>query len=124
MRQANPEVTDRIIAVTNGFDDDPVPPSQRDRRFTIAYAGSVYLDRDPRELFRGAARIIDELHLTPDELGIEFMGWVESYDGVPLQVIAREEGVGDFVRLRPPGSRAEALEFLARANMLAVLPQC
>jgi glycosyltransferase involved in cell wall biosynthesis len=123
MRQAYPEATGRIIAVPNGFDDDPVPTSPSTRRFTIAYAGSVYLDRDPRELLRGAARMIRELGLTPNEIGIEFMGEVHSFDGIPLEAIAREEGIAECVRTYPSGPRAQALDFLARGSVLVVLPQ-
>jgi hypothetical protein len=123
MRQAHPEAGSRIIAVPNGFDDDPVPPSQPARRFTIAYAGTVYLDRDPRGLFRGAARLVRDLALSPADFGIDFMGEVQLYDGMPLEVIARQEGIGDFVRVLPPGSRGEAMQFLARAAMLVALPQ-
>jgi glycosyltransferase involved in cell wall biosynthesis len=123
LRQAYPEAANRIIAVPNGFDDDPVPASRRHRRFTIAYAGTVYLDRDPRGLFQGVARVVRELDLTPADFGIDFMGAFRTFNGVPLEAIAREEGVGDFVTIHPPRSRAEALEFLADAALLVALPQ-
>jgi glycosyltransferase involved in cell wall biosynthesis len=123
MRQAYPKVSSRIIAVPNGFDDDPVPASSQGRRFTIAYAGTVYLDRDPRSLFRGAARVIRDLGLTPADFGIDFMGEVQVFDGVPLEAIAQQEGVGEFVKVLPAGSRSEALQFLSRGTVLVALPQ-
>ena len=113
----------RIIAVPNGFDDEPVPPSRPSRRFTIGYAGTIYFDRDPRTLFRAAARVIKERRLTPHDFAIELMGNVESFDGVGIERIAREEGIGPFVRTFAPRPRREALEFLSRAAVLAILPQ-
>jgi len=113
----------RIIAVPNGFDDEPVPPSRVTRRFTIAYAGTIYFDRDPRTLFRAAARVVAERRLTPQDFAIELMGNVDSFDGVGIERIAREEGIGPFVRTFAPRPRREALEFLSRAAMLAILPQ-
>jgi hypothetical protein len=37
--------------------------------------------------------------------------------------MAREEGLGAYVRTFAPRPRREALEFLSRASMLAILPQ-
>jgi hypothetical protein len=118
-----PEARDRIIAVLNGYDDDPLPPSRHNARFTIAYAGTIYLDRDPGPLFKAAAAAVRDLDLTPTEFGIELMGSVQEFDGVSIQSIAQGVGLADFVRTRPPGTRAEALDFLAEATMLVSLPQ-
>ena len=112
-----------MIAVPNGCDEEPVPASQHERRFVIAYAGSIYLDRDPRPLFRAAAQLVTERGLSPAEFGIEFMGDVRSFDGVPIEQIAQEEGMEAFVQSHAPRPRAEALAFLARATMLVILPQ-
>ena len=113
----------RIIAIPNGCDEEPVPQSQHGHRFVIAYAGSIYLDRDPRPLFRAAAQLVADCSLTPHEFGIEFMGEVRTFDGVPVEEIASQERIREFVRTYPRRPRAEALEFLSRATMLAVLPQ-
>jgi glycosyltransferase involved in cell wall biosynthesis len=118
-----PDAHSRIITVMNGYDEDPMPQSRPARRFTIAYAGAIYLDRNPRVLFKAAARIVRELGLGPADFRIELMGDVASFDGVPTEMIAAEEGLDGFVGTRPPGSRREAMEFLADASMLLSLPQ-
>lgn len=118
-----PQHQGRMITVMNGTDDIPMPESNHNSRFVIAFAGSIYLDRDPRVLFRAAANVVYELGLTPDEFGLEFIGNVEAYGGVPISQIASEEGVAAFVRTGPPRARSEALEFLAGAAMLVSLPQ-
>jgi glycosyltransferase involved in cell wall biosynthesis len=131
MRRQYPDRAARIIAVTNGFDREPDRdrPSSGDRaaadggRFTIAYAGTIYLDRDPRPLFRAAARVIEMRCLDRDAFAIEFMGAVADYDGASLDTLAAECGVRGYVHLHPPAPRDEALTFMERAAMLVVLPQ-
>ena len=118
-----PEARSRIIAVTNGYDEDALHQSRHGRRFTIAYAGAMYLDRDPRVLFRAAAQVVRELALRPSDFAIQLMGDVETFDGTPTVVIAAEEGLEGFVGLRPLGTRREASEFLAEASLLLSLPQ-
>jgi hypothetical protein len=83
----------------------------------------IYVDRNPRILFRAASRLIREFDLGPADFGIEFIGQVAELNGVSLETIAAEEGVDDFVRLYPQVPRHEALEFLARAAILVNLPQ-
>jgi len=106
--------------VPNGFDEEPVPVVARDRAFVIAYAGSIYLDRDPRPLLKAVAQVIAERRLTPEDIRLEFMGQVE---GQPVAEVAAEEGVGPFLRWRPPASRKTAMEFQAGATMLVCLYQ-
>jgi glycosyltransferase involved in cell wall biosynthesis len=117
-----PQARDRIITVMNGCDTDPLPPPRHGHRFVIAYAGAIYSDRDPRLLFRAAARLIREFALDPADFGIEFLGCVERCGSTPVSDIAREEGVEAFVTLRPNRPRQAALEFLPRAAMLVSLP--
>jgi glycosyltransferase involved in cell wall biosynthesis len=118
-----PEASGRIITVMNGCDTDPLPPSCHGHRFVIAYAGGIYFNRDPRMLFRAAARLIDEFALEPADFGIEFLGHVDRYGSTPVSDIAREDGIERFETLEPKRPRREALEFLARAAMLVALPQ-
>jgi hypothetical protein len=123
LQERYPEARSRIITVMNGYDEDPVPRSRHGRRFTIAYAGTIYLDRDPRMLFRAAACVVRELALEPADFHIVFMGEAASFDGVPTDVIARKEGLDGFFGIRPPASRRETIEFLADATVLFSLPQ-
>lgn len=118
-----PDAASRIVTITNGYDEEPVPASRHDRRFTIAYAGGIYLDRDPRPLFRAAAQVIATLGLTPDDFGIELVGNVDDYGGVPISRMAEQEGIERFVRTGPLRPRREALEMMAGATMLLSLPQ-
>jgi len=117
-----PHVASRIIAVTNGIDDDPLPPSCHGSKFLIAYAGTVYVHSDMRNLFRGARRAVTDLSLTPEQFGIELIGDFDTPSGLPASAIAREENLSAYLTVLPFRPHAEAMERLARAALLVTLP--
>jgi hypothetical protein len=123
MRGAYPQHYDKFDVVRNGSDNDPLPGTRRDGRFRLRFAGSIYLDRDPRSCFKAAKRLITELNLTPQQFLIEFIGQVYRYAGTPTLLIAEEEGIREYVRVSGLVPRKESLEFLAGATMLLSLPQ-
>ena len=124
MQALYPEHAERILAVTNGFDDDDaLPPIAAGERFRLAYAGTIYLDRNPFTLFVAAARVIQGLELAPEDFSIELMGHVETLDGLGIEQIAEKAGIGAFVRVHPAGPRQAAADFLATASVLVSLPQ-
>jgi glycosyltransferase involved in cell wall biosynthesis len=123
LQERHPEHASKIIVVMNGYDEDEIPPPGDSGRFTLAYAGTIYLDRNPAVLFRAAAVLVREFGLSPAEFSIELKGHVQSLDGVTVNEIAASEGIGDYVRTHPPGSRMEALALLASATVLISLPQ-
>jgi hypothetical protein len=118
---AYPETRQRLITVMNGSDEYPLPRSGFNHRFTIAYAGTIYRESHPRSLFRGAARVIRDLGLTPAEFGIEFMG-NDAPGSHSLVEMAREEGIADFLSTTTVRPHDEALQFMSRATMLVSFP--
>ena len=117
---AYPEARNRMITVLNGTDSYPVPPSRRGGRFTIGFAGTVYLEQDVRNLMRASADVIRALSLTPADFGIDFIGDFGKPGELSIDAFAREAGIGNFVSVGPRRAHAEALEFLAQATMLVV----
>ena len=110
-----------IVTVTNGADDDALPPQRRGGRFVIVHAGTLYLDRDPRALFEAAAQIIREFSLTPEDITLEFIGDMEAVGGFPIEAVARAEGISDYVTTGPSRSHGEATAFMADATMLVTM---
>jgi glycosyltransferase involved in cell wall biosynthesis len=123
MQALYPDFAERFTTIRNGCDDDVMPALRRDGVFRIRFAGSIYIDRDPRLLFRAAARVVAALRLTPEQFLIEFVGEVDRYAGTSTITIAEEEGVAQYVRVGGPLRRKEVLEFLGAATVLLSLPQ-
>lgn len=123
MRRRYPAAADRIITVRNGAEPGPRPSAGRAERFAIRFAGSIYLDRDPRLVFRAAARVVKELGLTPQQFGIDLIGDVREFGGVALLQVADQEDLTGFVHTGDRLPRDQVAEFLAGGAMLLSLPQ-
>lgn len=117
-----PSVASRIVTVRNGSDEDPGPPPWRGR-FVVCYAGEIYLDRDPRPLFRAAGLAIRRLGLRPDQFEIRLIGSVEKYGARSMKDVAQEAGVCDHLTLLRHMPRSELRAHLAEASVLVSLPQ-
>ncbi|MGH7506229.1 MAG: glycosyltransferase [Longimicrobiales bacterium] len=117
-----PGAAPRFVTIRNGWDDEPVPRAPRRERFTIMFSGTLYHGRDPRPLFRAVARVVQDLGIGPDRLGITLMGDVEQFAGVPTLHAAREAGVDGYVTVTPWRSRQDAAAEQASASMLVSLP--
>jgi glycosyltransferase involved in cell wall biosynthesis len=119
--QKYPALKGRVLTVMNGADPDPLPKARPRTRFVIAFAGMIYLGRNPRSLFRAAARVARDLGASPDEYTVEFMG-DDTCEGVPLTRIAAEEGLQNHFVSHGFRPRREVHEFLAGASLLVSLP--
>jgi hypothetical protein len=118
-----PDVRERFITVMNGADPIDIPAGiVPNERFTMSYAGNIYVGRDPTTLFQGVARVIKRRSLTPARVGIEFMGGGE-FARATVLAAADKAGISEFVTVLPRRPHREALEFLARASVLIGLPQ-
>lgn len=116
-----PSLNGRVMTVMNGADPDPLPAARPRKRFVIAFAGMIYLGRNPRSLFRAAARVAKDTGASPDEFSVEFMG-DDACEGVPLTRLAAEEGLTNHFVSHGFHPRSEVLEFLAGASLLISLP--
>jgi len=118
-----PEAANKIITVMNGYDDEPLPEGKRQDRFTALYAGTIYLDRDPRPLFDAASKLVAEMRVRPEDFQVLFVGDVATYGGVSTRQLASEAGIGEFFDVKPRMPREEVYGLMAGAHLLVLLPQ-
>jgi hypothetical protein len=121
MQRAYPSA--RITTVTNGVDEDAVPPPTLSDKFIIGHPGTIYGGRDPTPLARAVAQLVRELKLTPVDLSLEFMGFSGEEADAQLHQLARALGIESFLRVRSGGPRPRALEFMASCTALVALQQ-
>jgi hypothetical protein len=126
MRARYGGASDRIMAVTNGFDEQESLPSPipADGRFLITYSGTLYfVYQNPDPFFAAIARLVTEYRLSPGQLGIEFIGHADEYNGVPTRLFAERAGIGAYFQCLPFQPRGEVLQSLSRATVLVSLAQ-
>jgi hypothetical protein len=123
MRRLYPDAAERIVTVSNGSDDEPIPAVETNGRFVVRFAGSIYLDRNPGPFFRAAAAVARRRSLRPEQFGAEFIGEVEEFAGQSVRAMAEREGFGEYLTLGGARPRDDALRFAAGATMLLNLPQ-
>jgi glycosyltransferase involved in cell wall biosynthesis len=122
LQAAFPKHADKMVTVTNGYDPEsfpaPVPPAG-DGPLTLLHAGEVYAGRDPRPLLdalaalgQGAAR--------GRPVRLVFLGQVSVHGGT-LAEEARHRGLDQAVTVEPQVGYGEALQRMARADLLLLL---
>ena len=123
MSRRYPHQRQRIITITNGFDAEALPDEPTESVFTIRYAGAIYLDRDPRPLFESIADFMRVRGLRPENVRLELIGAVDTFDGVPVRTLAQRAGLEAVVQTRPKMSRDELRPLLMSSHVLVSLPQ-
>ena len=123
MRARYPERAQFVLAVTNGCDEVIRDTPAATLPFRVVYAGSMYLDRDPRPLLRATALVVRELGLGPDAFRLEFIGHVSNFNGIPLTTLAREEGIAAHVTVHASMPRRELFALLRQSAVLVNLAQ-
>lgn len=111
-----------VLPITNGADEDPLPPSRHMTRFSIRYAGTIYTDSDPIALFRAADIVIRDLGLRPDEFGVDMIGEFADNGGARILDLAAAAGVRSYTTVGAHQPRRAALDFLAGATMFVTFP--
>jgi hypothetical protein len=120
-----PAMRGKFATVLNGADPLILPAANAKAdgsRFTIRYAGNIYVGRDPGPLLEAVARVARDLGLTPDAFGVEFLGGGD-LARTSVTSAAQRAGCTELVTLLPARPRDEALAFLDGAAMLVALPQ-
>jgi hypothetical protein len=113
----------RVTTILNGVDEVFAASRGPDDPFRIVYAGTIYLDRDPRVLFEAVGKLVRAEGIDPRQLQVEFIGHASHYHGVPTKQLARDAGISEHFHLEPPMQRGRLLERLAGASLLVSLPQ-
>lgn len=120
-----PFVAEKSTVIMNGFDRDrlvdvePIRPGPVSD-FILTHAGQFYGRRSPIPLFRALRRAMETQSTTGRRIRLTLIG-PDQYDGVPLEKLARMEGVENHVTIIGPKPHRETLSLLAGSDAVLLV---
>jgi hypothetical protein len=112
-----------FVSIRNGSDRIRSAVGPSDGPFKVAFAGSIYLDRDPRPMFEAVSRLVSEHDLDPTDFRLVLVGNVSEFNGLSVRSLAESAAIGNHIDLLPPVPREELEGILGSASVLFSLPQ-
>jgi glycosyltransferase involved in cell wall biosynthesis len=136
-REVYPELKDKFVTITNGFDQDSSSlakhadtdmnensgshSSDVDREgLELCHFGTIYMNRTPVRLFQAIAELFKDNKLRPNQLRMRFVGAWDVMDDYS-QDLARELEKHGFLRREAPIPRQMCLRQMVCAKALLVL---
>lgn len=123
----------KFLTIPNGFDGGEwdllegggrEPRRSRTERFTVTYAGSLYMGRrSPLPLFRALSSLIQAGEIARDRIRLDLFGWCDTAEGRPVARMAAECGLDGCVSVTGPLGRQETLRRLVRSDLLLLLAE-
>ena len=118
LRKTYPKETAGKLSVHYNFYDPieyPPVPEAKAGRFTILYAGAMYLNRSPDMFFEGLRLFIDRNRLTPEEVSFRWIGRIVAVPGI--QEMIDDRNLMPFIDFRGQVPHREALAQLLECHV-------
>lgn len=118
------EVPNRFICIANGFDGEffsRFATIEKEKVFTIIYAGTLYFGRTPEPIFRAVQELIQESRVDCQEIRIRLVGQCRSIDGQPIDVIIQHYKLTGIVEVLDSVSYDVAAEMVKRSHLALLL---
>jgi hypothetical protein len=124
LKAAYPRQSKKIELVMNGFDGDVhAAHLATDHRLDIAFAGSLYLSRNPFAFLGALDALLAEPGVDSQRISVRFIGDCETYRGQRLADWLRGRRCEAIVQLIAPVSVGELVPLLERATVHLNLAQ-
>ncbi|MBX7245519.1 MAG: glycosyltransferase [Candidatus Sumerlaeaceae bacterium] len=110
---------DNVHVIPNGFDPADLADLPREHfdKFTLAYTGTLFMQRSPENFFAAVRGLLDEFHGLAEHFQVVFMTQFKPEHEEAI----RHLGLGDVIVNRGLGTYREALALQASADALLVL---
>jgi glycosyltransferase involved in cell wall biosynthesis len=105
-----------ITVITNGYDDEPIK-KEADQEFTLSHIGSLLTARNPKNLWKALAELVNENAELRSKLKIQLIGVVG--DGVMESIKAW--GIEDFVDIIGYVSHSDVVKYQATSQVLLLM---
>jgi len=115
---------EKFLCLPNGIDMARLAGSDGEDKYgplTIAYAGSLYLDRTPEPLFAALSELVNEGNACLDDFRIKLVGNCRTIGDIDTEAVARRFGIAPAVELIDRVPYSEAVQIMRRSHLLLVL---
>lgn len=118
----------KVLLARNGVPPasiaDSVPlHSRASGPFTIVYAGSLYLGRNPVRFLEGMARFISRRNLRPADLRVRFIGRCSEFENISIVELADRLGLKGILQVEDWMSHQEITKVSRAADALLIFAQ-
>jgi hypothetical protein len=86
-------------------------------KFTISYAGSLYVGRSPEPLFAAIRELQEEGKIEKGEILVKFAGDCATIAGIPIPAVIARYGLESSVEVNGLVPHAKALEIIRRSHL-------
>jgi Glycosyl transferase 4-like domain len=115
---------EHFSCITNGFDGEffsDFENLEKEKLFTVTYAGTLYLGRTPEPIFRAVHELIMDGCIAPEAVCIRLVGHCAVIDGRPIEEIIERYHLGGVVEVLEPVSYTKAIEMVKRSHLALLL---
>lgn len=112
---------DRFYTLHNGYDQedfDGLEVPEPNKKFTLAYLGTFYFTRTPKEFLCALSELLKEQSIPSDEIEVNFFGNVTSAGGHQVEDLIKSYGLSEQVHLREMLPYKKSLLQMKRSDVL------
>ena len=116
--------SDRFCSVWNGYDEEDFAGSPNPKHsgiFTVAYLGTFYFGRTPKEFLSALAELVKEGIIQRSEIRVNLIGDVRYAEGLSVEELVRSLELDECVTIRGAVGHREALLEMRRSDLLLLL---
>lgn len=122
--QGENNLGNKAFNIWNGYDPEELERhshTQKYNKFTITYAGTFYLDRNPELLLQALGDLIREGRIDRKNVQVRFFGNCRYINGESVEELVVNLNLRDIVVISDPIPHTEILEEIAKAHVLLLL---
>ncbi len=125
VRQHYQEIsTEKFHTISNGYDKGELERHsniEKYDKFTITYAGTFYLDRNPELLLQSLSDLIEEGRIDREKIQVRFIGNCRYTEGKSVENMIESLGLEGVVAIVDHVPHDEALSEMAKSHALLLL---
>jgi len=114
----------KFLYCPNGFDKDifeKVSQLKKYEKFTITYAGTLYLGRTPESVFKAMQELVSEGKISLQDVCVKLVGDCRYVDGQPIAGMIRKYNLDGAVEISDPVPYAQALAIIKQSHVALLL---